>query len=101
MLQTSTETKEFLCFGHLEAALLIVFLPLTAKPDDFGLLLIDTKEDCSEVFIGWSARNAEIREGRTEKLVTRTIILLACFRAVAGALASAAETSIGFITHRA
>jgi len=74
-----------------------VIVPLAMKPDELGLLLIDREEDRSEVFVSCSVRSLEVGEGWTKELVGRPIGLLACCRAIAGAFAPTAETTIRIV----
>ena len=85
----------------LKPAVIVVVAPLAVKPDDFRLFVVDREKDRSEVFVGGSTRGIEGQESRAEELMSTPIVLLACFRAVAGALASVAETGIGFVAHGA
>lgn len=75
--------------------------PLVVKPDNSRFLIIDRKKDGSKVFIGGSSRNIKAGEDCTKELVSRPILVLACFRAVAGAFASIAETGTTFVAHGA
>jgi hypothetical protein len=92
---------EYLVIRMLKPAVVAVVAPLAMKPDDSRLFVIDREKDCSEVFVGGSARGIEGREARTEGLMSRPIVSLACWRAVAGALASVAETGMGLVAHGA
>lgn len=76
-------------------------MPLAVQPDWFRFLIVDRKEDGSEVFAGRSTRGVEAREGCTEELMYGPTRLLACFRAVPHAFASLAETGAGLVAHGA
>jgi hypothetical protein len=80
---------------------LILVVPFAMEPDDFRSLIIDREKDRSKVFIGGSTQSVKEGKSCTEELVSRPVIMLACFRAVAGAFALTAEAGIRLVAHSA